>query len=201
MNDQLQDLLTRVYEEGVAKANAEAERIISDAKSKAEVLLAQAYTDSEAKLKEADKIAADLKKNTNSDLLMATNHSLSAVKQKVTELILSQSLNVKINEVFSETEFMKKLILEAVNGWKSKADSGTIVISDAMRPKLDDYFLKSLKDIFAGKLSVDFSPTMKNGFMISPADGTYKLSFSDEDFANLFKSYLRPRTKEILFGN
>lgn len=201
MNDQLQDLLTRVYEEGVAKANGEAERIIAEAKSKAEELLLSANTEAEIKLNEADKKAAELKKNTDSDLHMATNHSLSAVKQKITELILSQSLNAIINEVFSETEFMKKLILEAVNGWKSKADSGTIVISEAMKPKLDDYFLKSLKDIFAGKLNVDFSPTMKNGFMISPADGTYKLSFSDEDFANLFKSYLRPRTKEILFGN
>jgi V/A-type H+-transporting ATPase subunit E len=40
---------------------------------------------------------------------------------------------------------------------------------------------------------------MKKGFEIAPVDGTYKLSFSDEDFANLFKTYLRPRTKELLF--
>jgi V/A-type H+-transporting ATPase subunit E len=42
---------------------------------------------------------------------------------------------------------------------------------------------------------------MKQGFIIAPEDGTYKIKFEGDDFANLFKNYLRPRTKEILFGN
>ncbi|NLO11970.1 MAG: V-type ATP synthase subunit E, partial [Candidatus Cloacimonetes bacterium] len=42
---------------------------------------------------------------------------------------------------------------------------------------------------------------VKNGFNLVPADGGYKLSFTDEDFANLFKGYLRPRTSQILFPN
>lgn len=201
MNDQLQDLLKRVYEEGVAKANTEAERILAEAKTHADDLLAKAKSDAEKILQDAEKKATDLKKNTDSDLLMATNHSLSAVKQKITDLILFQSLNAKLGVMFKDADFLKKLITEAVNGWKSKSESGTLIISESMRPQLDDYFLNSLKDIFEGKLTVDFSPVMKNGFVISPADGTYKLSFTDEDFANLFKTYLRPRTKEIIFGN
>ena len=82
---------------------------------------------------------------------------------------------------------------------KQNTASGSITISETLKPLLDEFYLKSLKELFDNKLQIDFSPTMKKGFEIAPADGTYKLSFSDEDFANLFKTYLRPRTKELLF--
>jgi len=200
MNDQLQELLKKVYEEGVAKANAEAEKIINSAKEQAEDTVSQAKQKAETILKEAEKKAADLKKNTESDLNMEYNHTLTALKQKITDLILSEALNTKLNAAFNETEFVKKLIFETLTAWKENASSGTIMISEKMKPLLDDFYLKSLKDIFDGKLKVDFSPTMKQGFIIAPEDGTYKIKFESDDFANLFKSYLRPRTKEILFG-
>jgi V/A-type H+-transporting ATPase subunit E len=64
MNDQLQELLKKVYEEGVAKANAEAEKIINSAKEQAEDTVSQAKQKAETILKEAEKKAADHKKNT-----------------------------------------------------------------------------------------------------------------------------------------
>ncbi|PKN72183.1 MAG: V-type ATP synthase subunit E [Candidatus Cloacimonetes bacterium HGW-Cloacimonetes-3] len=201
MSDQLQDLLKRVYDEGVAKANAEAESILSEAKSKAEEIINKATLEAENSLKIAAKESADLKKNTDSDLQMAANHSLSALKQKAIELILDKAISEKLNNTFNDIEFMQKLIIETLSAWKANAGTGNIVISESMKPQLDEFFIKSLKDIFKGELNVDFSPLMKQGFQISPADGSYRLSFTDEDFANLFKSYLRPRSKEILFGN
>jgi V/A-type H+-transporting ATPase subunit E len=201
MNDQLQDLLKRIYEEGVAKANAEAEKIINEAKAKADELIAKATAEATNTIASAEKQAADMKKNTESDLSMAANHSLNAVKQKITELILSHTLNAKLGATFNDAEFLKKLIYEALNAWKANSASGTITVSEAMKPMLDDYYLNSLKVLFDNKLQIDFSPTMKHGFSLAPSDGTYKLSFNDEDFANLFKTYLRPRTKELLFGS
>lgn len=199
MSDQLQDLLKRVYEEGVAKANAEAEKIIGSAKAEAAEIIAKATDEAELKLKEAEKKAAELQKNTYADLQMATNHTISAVKQRITDLILDKALDEKIREAFNDHEMVKKIIFEALSAWKANAAGGSITISENMRPALDEFYLKSLKELFDNKLEIDFSPTMKNGFVISPQDGTYKLSFTDEDFANLFKSYLRPRTKELLF--
>ena len=40
---------------------------------------------------------------------------------------------------------------------------------------------------------------MKGGFKIGPADGSYKISFSEDDFENFFKSFLRPKTIEMLY--
>jgi V/A-type H+-transporting ATPase subunit E len=36
-------------------------------------------------------------------------------------------------------------------------------------------------------------------FSISPADGTYKVNFGEEEFENYFKGFLRPQLVEMLF--
>jgi len=198
MTDQLQDLLQQVYEEGVAKAKAEAERLIAQATQQADSIKARAAAEAEAIVAEAQKKAADLGRNTDSDLKMAADHTISSVKQKIVDLILDKAINEQLKNDFADPEFMKKLILQTLEAWKQQG-GGSITIGAAMQEKLDGQFLGSLKNVLGGELKVDFSPLMKSGFTIAPLDGSYKLSFTDEDFANLFKSYLRPRTAKALF--
>ena len=199
MTDQLQDLLQRVYEEGVAKAKAEADKILSAAKAAAEETISQAKTQAEQIISEAQKKAGELAKNTDSDLKMAAQHTLSSVKQRLTEVVLQKVLDEPIKASFSDPAFLRQIILAALEAWKSSG--GSIAISQSMQSKLDEGFIGSLGAAVKDGLKVEFSPAMKNGFSLSPADGSYKLSFTDEDFANLFKSYLRPRTAQTLFSD
>lgn len=199
MSDQLQDLLTKVYDEGVAKANTEAEKILDKAKADAETMIKDAKAKIEQDSAEAARQVQELKKNTEGDLKMAGNHSITALKQKITDLILKVNVDQASKESFQDTEFVKSLIKETLAGWK-QGDAG-IIISENLQKKLDEAFLSSLKSSFGGKLEIDFSPQIKAGFTISPIDGSYKLSFTDEDFAELFKNYLRPRTAKILFDS
>lgn len=196
MNDQLQDLLSKVYEEGVGKANAEAEKILEKAKADAENMLSEAKSKAEVTVADAEKKAAEMKKNTEGDLKMASNHTISALKQKIIDLVLSASIDKGTGMSFEDPDFVKGLIREALAGWKQDA---SLSIAEALQSKLDDGFVSSLKSAFNSDLKIDFSPQIKAGFSISPQDGSYKLSFSDQDFAELFKSYLRPRTAKILF--
>jgi len=197
MSDQLQNLLTKVYDEGVAKANAEAEKILEKAKAEAEKLISDAKAKAEAELTEAQKQAEEIKKNTEGDLKMAGKHTISTLKQKITDLVLNVSIDDASKKGFSDVDFVKSLIKEALSSWKD-ADAG-ITISESLQGKLDQAFVSSLKESFDQKLEIDFSPQIKAGFTISPLEGGYKLSFTDEDFAQLFKNFLRPRTAKILF--
>jgi V/A-type H+-transporting ATPase subunit E len=196
MNDQLQDLLSKVYEEGVAKANAEADKILEQAEAEAQKMLEDAKSKAEATTQDAEKKAAELKKNTEGDLKMAGKHSLSALKQKVTDLVLSASVDKASKASFEDAEFVKSLIKDALAGWNKDA---SLSLSESLKAKLDEAFMASLKSVFDARLEIDFSPQIKAGFTISPIDGSYKLSFTDQDFAELFKNYLRPRTTKILF--
>lgn len=199
MSDQLQELLQRVYDEGVNKAKSEAETILDKAKTEAAEILSKATAEAETLLTQAKKKSDDLHKNTDSDLKMAAQHTISSVKQKLTDIFLDKVFDAKLHTAATDPAFVKQLILEIVGSWKET--SGHITISAALQGKLDEAFLSSLKDVAGNGLTVDFVPQMKSGFAIAPADGSYKLSFTDEDFANLFKSYLRPRSNQILFQN
>ena len=197
MSDQLQDLLQRVYDEGVNKAREEAEAILAKAKEEAAELRAQAETEAEKTVSKAKQEAADIAKNADSDLQMAAQSTLSAVKQKLTEVLLSEAFDAKLKGAATDPDFVKQLILEMVASFKSSG--GRVSISKSLEGKLEEHFLKSLGETAGQGLQVEFSPQMKNGFAISPAGKDYKLSFTDVDFANLFKSYLRPRSNKILF--
>ena len=39
----------------------------------------------------------------------------------------------------------------------------------------------------------------KTLFTVSPADGSYKVNFGEEEFMNYFKEFLRPQLVEMLF--
>ena len=197
MNDQLNDLLQRVYDEGVNKAKAEAEDILAKAQSEADGILAAAKTQAEKTMEAAKLEAQNLKQNSESDLRASAQSTLSAVKQQLTEALLNQAFDPGLKAAASDPELVKSLILEVVSAWKESG--GTVTVSKNLESKLEGILKQALPQAAAQGLKVDFSPAMKNGFSIAPADGSYKLSFTDEDFANLFKSYLRPRSNSILF--
>ncbi len=201
MSDQVQELLKRVYDEGVAKAKVEAEKIIAEAQQKAETIKAQAGNDAKMIVDKAQQEAKALSKNTDSDLKMAAQQTLSVIKQKVTDLILDQAFDAKTDASFKDTDFIKQLIMETLKIWNNSLSEGSLTLSESYKAKIDKVFLDSLKEIFSGKLEISFSPAMKKGFVLQPQNGTYKLSFTDEDFSNLFKTYLRPRTSQLLFND
>ena len=200
MTDQLQDLLQRVYQEGVQKAQAEAEQIIQAANRTADDAVSKAKAEAETIIQDAKTKAEELKKNSETDLKMAASHTLNSVKQNLVDVILLKSLDDPAKAGFSDPAFLKDIILSALDAWKASGGQGTIQISESMKGKLDEGFLGSIGSKLQGELKVDFSPAMKSGFSLSPIDGSYKLSFTDEDFSNLFKGYLRPRTAELLFS-
>lgn len=200
MTDQLQDLLQRVYEEGVSKAKAEADKILRAAQQTADDTVSNAKIQADKIISDAQNNASELAKNSETDLKMAAQHTINSVKQRLIDVVQQKVLDEAIKVNFADPAFLKQIILSALEAWKTGGGEGNIMISETMRGKLDEGFMGSLKDALGSGLKVDFSPALKNGFILSPVDGGYKLSFTDEDFANLFKSYLRPRTAQLLFS-
>ena len=133
MSDQLQDLLKKVYDEGVARVEAEADQIISKAKNEAEKQIKDAQAEAEKIIAEAKKKAADQDKNTQSDLKMAAQHTINTLKSQITELILDEVYSRQVSKDFDDAEFSKKLMLEALEAWKSSEGEAEITISDSLK--------------------------------------------------------------------
>jgi len=54
-------------------------------------------------------------------------------------------------------------------------------------------------DILNKVIELKFDTRMDNGFKIGPKDKSFILSFTEKDFTQFLQSFLKVKTKEILF--
>jgi V/A-type H+/Na+-transporting ATPase subunit E len=202
MQTKLQELTEKIYQEGVSKANEEAEKILSEAKKEAASLVANARKEAESLKKAAEKEAEELKKNSLNELQLSARQAISDLKQKVVGLIETKAIKPETRAAFKEAEFTRDVIRTVVKNWNP--ESGDAVQLEVVLPKekqkeLEAYFRDKAKELLDKGLELKFSEKLKGGFKIGPKEGGYTVSFSDEDFENFFQAYLRPKLIELLF--
>ena len=173
MDTKIQELTEKIYQEGVEKGNEEAARIIAEAEARKKVLIEEA----EAKAKE---IVA----------------SVEALKSEVTNLITGKVVIENVKAVAADPAFMQKVILELVKSWPSQEN---LVIQSADAEALKKYFLSNAKDLLNKGVTIKQVSGKKTSFSIMPADGSYKVSFGEDEFVEFFKEFLRPQLVEALF--
>jgi len=196
MDTKIQELTDKIYREGVEKGNEEAARIIADANSQKEALIADAKAEAKRIVDSAEKQAAELKKNTEAELKLFANQSLEALKSEVTNLITGQITSSNVKAAVSDKVFMQKVILEIAREW-SKNGMLTIQTSDAK--ELTAYFESNAKDLLDKGLKIEKVNGKDSSFTILPADGSYKVTFGEDEFISFFKEFLRPQLIEMLY--
>ncbi len=200
MNSKIQQLTETIYNEGVQKAKEEAEAIVKEAKEKAAEIEKDAQKKAEQREKEAEEKAQELKRQVDSEIKMTLNQAVSAMKQEITSLITMQVIQPPVKELFSNKDFLQTLISGVVKGWMEKETFDlNVILPESEKEQLDSYFKNNLADELNKGLKVSFTQKIKSGFKIGPADGSYLISFTDEDFTNFLKGYLRPKTSQLLF--
>lgn len=202
MESKLQELTNKLYNEGVEKANEEASRIKSEAEQEAERTRKNAQQQADQIIQQAKQQAEDIKKNMRSEIDLAAKQTLREVKKQVTEMITARVINKPVEHAMEDTDFVKKIIETIVQNWNPQSQEPvdlSVTLPEKMQGELKDYLENQAARQLNAGITVDVSDRMKGGFSIGPADGSYKISFSEEDFDNFFKSYLRPRTVQMLF--
>ena len=202
MQTKLQELTEKIYQEGVAKANEEAEKILSDAKKEAATLLANAKKEAESLKKSAEKEAEELKKNSLNELQLSARQAISDLKQKVVGLIETKAIKPETKAAFKDAEFTMDVIRTVVKNWNPESGEAVeleVVLPKGQQKELDTFFQGKAKKLLDDGLELRFSEKLKGGFKIGPKEGGYTVSFSDEDFENFFQAYLRPRLIQLLF--
>jgi len=202
MSNKLQELTEKLYTEGLSKGQLEAENILNQAKTEAEKLL------SEAKIKAAEiesaakKQAAETKANADTEIKLVGKQIIGEVKQSVENLILTKTIMPDIKRAFADVSFVQTLIkaaTESFNPHNTDKFNLFLVVPEGQKNLVPEYL--SAK-VAAGLSSIEIreDSRLKSGFRIGSKDEGYYISFTDEDFDNLFKAYLRPKVSELLFG-
>jgi len=202
MDNRLQELTDKIYQEGISKGNEEAEKIVSDARAEAEKILAEAKKDAENIVSDAEKKSAEFDQNTKSELKLASRQAVDALKQELVGIINGTITTSEIKAAMGDTKFIQKAIETAVKNWAAHNDEAIdmqVLIPQEDEKAIGDYFAGAAKSVLDKGFSIETVNDLKAGFQVAPADGSYKVSFTDEDFINFFKEFLRPKIVELLF--
>lgn len=197
MNTTLQELTEKIYAEGVEKGNQEAAQIIAVAQAKADGIVSQAKAEAENIMAEASRQAAEMEKNTHSELQLFARQSVNALKTEITDLICGRILESSVKAATADKGFMQGIIADMAKQWLAE---GTVEIQAKDAQALVDYFMANAKGLLEQGVKISEVKGLKTDFAVMPAGGAYKITFGDAEFEAYFKEFLRPKLVEMLFG-
>jgi len=197
MENKLQELTRKIYSEGVEKANQEAALILGNAQKEADALVKKAKKEAEDIVNEAKKSAEELQRNAGSEIRMSSKQAISAIRQQIGGLITARVVDAPVKETVSDKAFIGELIHKAMDNFSENA---ALILPASDQKNLEAYFGSRLNQVLASGIDIRFDDQIRGGFRIGPADNSYVISFTDEDFEAFFRSFMRPRTIKLLFG-
>lgn len=202
MQNKLQELTEKIYNEGVSKANSEADEIIKKAQQQADEIIKNAKAEEKSILEQAQKQSEEIEHNIQSEIKLVARQAINSVKQQVTDLILAKMVDEPVKKSFDDIEFVKEMMKTAVANWDPRKTENfdiSLLIPKAHEIEMNEYFDTKAKELLDAGLEVIYDERSKSGFKIGPKDGSYKISFSDEDFISFFNKLLRPKTITLLY--
>ena len=196
MNTKIQELTDIIYNEGVAKGQAQADEILAQAKEQAQKIVADAQKQADSLLAAARKESADNAENVQKELKLYAAQAVEALKSEIATVVTDEIVQDAVKGFTADQKAFNEFMLKIAQEW-GKNQQIEIKAQDA--DALTKYFMANAK----GLLDKGVKITQVNGqaaeFSIQPADGSYKVNFGTEEFMNWFKSILRPQLVETLF--
>ena len=191
-------LAEKIYQEGIQKAQVEAEELIAKSQKEAADIIQKAKSEAAEIIEKGKNDAESHEKILQSEIRLSVQHTIDELKNKIRELIIFQALNKPTNDLFSDPKFLAGLFLEMAKNLD--ANEGFVVkISDEvdkeMEKRLEAEVGAVLKDV---KFEIDTRLGPKS-FRIGEKGKNFEISFSEDDFVEFFQSQLKERTRKLLF--
>ncbi|MBR2301146.1 MAG: hypothetical protein IKA41_04255 [Bacteroidaceae bacterium] len=195
MENKIQELTEKIYNEGVERGNVEAERIIAQAQEQAELILNEARGKADEIVEKANRAANELKANTQSELKLYAAQALGALKSETASLVTDTIVKEAVKEALSG-DALKNIVVKIAERWSADEP---LVISTTEAEELKKFFAAKAKALLDKGVEIKQVNGLKSSFSIAPADGSYKVNFGEAEFESFLKSFLRPQMVELLF--
>ena len=198
MEVQLQELVDKIKKDGVAAADEKAAEIIRAAEEKAKNIIEKAEAEAQESVKKAEAEALRFQKAAESSIDQAGRNTLISFRQG---LLNELNAIIKAETVKNyDSAVLKNLIPEAVKGWvkTGNTENLSVILADKDLKELESSLSAALKEHVSKGLELKADSKIAGGFRIGTKDGAAYYDFSAEAVADLFSSYLSPKTAEIL---
>lgn len=202
MQNKLQELTDKLYNEGLSKGKQEAEALLNNAKKEAQQILAAAKEEAASILKNAQKESEELKSKAEGDIKIASVQTLASVKQKLENAITFKNISGPVSSLLSDASVLKSVISTVVKAFaeRNEGKSLELLLPEDQKQAVDEWAKSSLASFCKEGVSVAYSREIPNGFKISQKGEGYYLDFTDGAFEKIIAEYIRPKTRKLLFG-
>ena len=201
MQNKLQELTDKLYNEGLSKGKQEGEELLAKAKVQADEIIAKAQAEAAQIVEAARKQAEEIRTKTVSDVIMAASQSIAATKKDIETLIVGKMTDEAVKKNLSTPDFIKELIKTIAEKFSTDGPVDlSLVLPESLKKDLEPFATKELAKILGAGVEASFSKKVGGGFQIGPKGEGWFVSFTDETFSQLISEYLRPATKKLLFG-
>lgn len=201
-NDNKLDLLTKkIYEEGIEKAQQDAKSILERAQQDAQNIIDEANAKANAIVEKANNDAANLKQKTDAELGMSVKQAVASLKQQLTNLISDKIAVDMTKSAFKDEDFVRELMSKIIEKWNPDGNLDlNVIMNQKEKEEFEKYLLAKHKDLLNNNLTLVNNSSQKEGFVIQPKDGSYKITFSEKVFEEFFNAYLKDYSKKLLFS-
>jgi len=196
MNTKIQELTDIIYNEGVAKGQAEADQILAQAKEESQKIIQDARKEADALIAAAKKESADNAENVRKELKLYAAQAVEALKSEIATVVTDKIVQDSVKGFTADQKAFNEFILKLAQEWGKNQQ---IEIKSADAEALKKYFTANAKELLDKGVKISQVNGRAAEFSIQPADGSYKVNFGTEEFENWFKSILRPQLVETLF--
>ena len=202
MENKLDILTKKLYDEGVDKARREAENIINQAKQEAEKIVAEAKAKADQMNADAEADVANLKKKAESEMTLSARQAITALKQAIANLVAGNVAGEIAKVGFEEKAFIQELLMTIVKKWDVAGGNldMEILLSADEKNKFESFVTAKYKDLLDKGLAVNVG-NLEEGFVIQPKDGGFQIAFSEKLFEAFFNQYIKGFTKKLLFND
>ncbi len=198
MNTRLKDLTEKLYQEGVSKGQVKAQQQIDAAQQEAEDILKQAQEQAQKIVQDAEIKAKNLLTNAEAERQLKFDQAKSALKQEIEHFISGSIVKDTVQPAMADVQFMQQLITEVTTAWV-KDNNVTLFVNEEQKNRLSQQLAGQAKEMLDKGVEIQTVNGIKAGFKIGPADGSYVVSFTENDFINYLAGFLRPQMMELLF--
>ena len=195
MENKIQELTEKIFNEGVEKGQSEATRLIEEAQKRAEAIVNEARENAAAIVAQAQKDAEEINNNTRSELKLFGAQAVGALKSETANIVTDTIVKNAVKEALAG-DALKNILVKIAERWSADEP---LVISTSEAEELKAYFVAKAKGLLDKGVKIEQVNGLKTSFSIAPADGSYKVNFGEAEFEAFLKSFLRPQIVELLF--
>ena len=212
----IEELITRLRQEGVDEGRAEAERVLAEAESRASMILTDAETEAKSRLESAETEIDRLKRAGEEALEIAMRDAVLELKQGLAERFAEQ-VNGTVSDLMRDDEMLKRMILAIAGRSRAEADLDdaksidfvlprAVVGLDELRRKpeelregsLTHFAATAAADMLRKGISFSRAEDEAEGIRVTLTEEGVVVDLTDRAVADVILRHLQPRFRALL---